>query len=138
MGKYCMKQSTNKWLDAATDDLRAIERLLPDESLANIIAFHCQQAIEKVLKALIEETSLGLTKTHNLQSLLLKTEDKFNLEYDEFVIAEIDRLYIDSRYPGDLGLMPYGKPTTMEITLYYDQAKKLKGQVEKILAKIVD
>jgi HEPN domain-containing protein len=129
-----MKQSTKEWLNAANDDIKTIEKLLPDLSLTNVIAFHCQQAIEKVLKALIDELSLGLERTHNLQSLLSKTDEEFNLTYDETIIAEIDRLYIDSRYPGDLGLMPFGKPTISEATAYYLQAKKLKEQVEKILA----
>ena len=61
-----MKQSTKEWIDAANDDLKTIRKLLSDTSLTNVIAFHCQQAIEKVLKALIEELSLGLARTHNL------------------------------------------------------------------------
>lgn len=129
-----MKQSTKEWLNAANDDLKTIEKLLPDLSLTNVIAFHCQQAIEKVLKALIDELSLGLARTHNLQSLLSKTDEEFNLNYDETIIAEIDRLYIDSRYPGDFDLMPFGKPTINEAKAYYQQAKELKEEVEKILA----
>ena len=128
-----MKQSTKEWLNAANDDLKTIEKLLPDLSLTNVIVFHCQQAIEKVLKALIDELSLGLARTHNLQSLLSKTDEEFNLNYDETIIAEIDRLYIDSRYPGDFGLMPFGKPTINEAKAYYQQAKELKEEVEKIL-----
>jgi len=127
-----MKQSTEQWLKAANDDLKAIERLLPDDTLTNIIAFHAQQVIEKVLKSLIEEYLQGIAKTHNLQTLLVKTET-FKLSYDEKLIAEIDRLYIDARYPGDFGLMPFGKPTIFEANAYHQQAKSIKNQVEKIL-----
>jgi len=30
---------------------------------------------------------------------------------DEGMLDEINEIYIDSRYPADLGLLPYGKPT---------------------------
>lgn len=124
-----MKQSTDEWLRAANDDLKAIEKLLPDSELTNIISFHAQQAIEKTLKAVIEEYSIGFIKTHNLQTLMSKIKNKIALSYDDKVLAEIDRLYIDSRYPGDFGLMPFGKPTIEEAKNYYLQAKAIKEQV---------
>jgi hypothetical protein len=49
------------------------------------------------------------------------------------VIPESDRLYIDARYPGDLGLMPNGKPTLVEAEIYYKEAQKIKRQVETFL-----
>lgn len=130
-----MKQSTKEWINAAEDDLNTIERLITDSSLTNIMAFHAQQAIEKVLKAIIEEFSLGSIKTHNLQTLLSKIEELQTLRYDENIIAEIDRLYIDARYPGDFGLMPFGKPTLIEASDYYQQAKAIKQQVEVVVSK---
>ncbi len=130
-----MKQSTKEWINAAEDDLNTIERLITDSSLTNIMAFHAQQAIEKALKAIIEEFSLGSIKTHNLQTLLSKIEELQTLRYDEYIIAEIDRLYIDARYPGDFGLMPFGKPTLIEASDYYQQAKVIKQQVEVIVSK---
>jgi len=130
-----MKQSTKEWINAAEDDLNTIERLITDSSLTNIMAFHAQQTIEKALKAIIEEFSLGSIKTHNLQTLLSKIEELQTLRYDEYIIAEIDRLYIDARYPGDFGLMPFGKPTLIEASDYYQQAKAIKQQVEVIVSK---
>jgi HEPN domain-containing protein len=63
-----MKQLTREWLNAAGDDLITIEYLLDNPVLTNIIAFHSQQAIEKSIKAIIEEIGIIFTKTHNLQS----------------------------------------------------------------------
>ncbi len=50
-----MKQITIDWLDAASMDIESIECLLQNERLTGHVAFHAQQAIEKTLKALIEE-----------------------------------------------------------------------------------
>jgi len=128
-----MKESTRDWLLAANDDLASIEILLKDVNLTNIIAFHAQQAIEKILKAVIEEFELGFLKTHNLQTLLSKVSNKIKLNYNELLIIEIDQLYIDARYPGDFGLFPNGKPSISDAMSYYQQAKELKEQIENKL-----
>ncbi len=118
-----MKQSTREWLNAAGDDLITIENLLDNPILTNVIAFHAQQAIEKSL----------FFRTHNLQSLFLKIEEIIPFDVNERIISELDRLYLDSRYPGDLGLMPYGKPTLEEAEIYFQEAAKIKKQAETFL-----
>jgi HEPN domain-containing protein len=128
-----MKQLTREWLNAAGDDLITIEYLLDNPVLTNIIAFHSQQAIEKSIKAIIEEIGITFTKTHNLQSLLIKIEEVIPLSVNELIISELDRLYIDARYPGDMGLMPFGKPSPEEALKYYQEAVKIKKQIESFL-----
>ena len=130
-----MKQLTEAWLNAAGDDLIAIEALLKNPILTNIVAFHSQQAIEKSIKAIFEEYGLDFIKTHNLQTLLVKIDDVISLSVNDLIISELDRLYIDSRYPGDFGLMPNGKPTLAEAEIYFQEALKLKEQVESFLFK---
>ena len=130
-----MKQLTREWLNAAGDDLITIENLLNNPILTNIVAFHSQQVIEKTLKAIIEEFGIAFIKTHNLQSLLIKTEGFIPFTVNELVISELDRLYIDARYPGDMGLMPYGKPTLEEAKIYYLEALMIKEQTEAFLIK---
>ena len=44
-------------------------------------------------------------------------------------------VYIDSRYPGDLGLMPNGKPSLEEAEMYYLEALEIKKQAEAFLSK---
>ena len=43
-----MKLITKEWLERAVDDLQAIAALIIQEELTNIVAFHAQQAVEKV------------------------------------------------------------------------------------------
>ena len=128
-----MKQTTKEWLNAAGDDLITIENLLDNPILTNIVAFHAQQAIEKSLKAIIEENGIVIIKTHNLQTLFLKIEEIIPFSVNELIISELDRLYVDSRYPGDLGLMPHGKPTLEEAEIYFQEALKIKNQTETFL-----
>ncbi len=64
-----MKAITREWLNAANDDLIAMEVMNGREEITNMVAFHAQQAIEKSFKALVEEFNLGNIKTHHLESL---------------------------------------------------------------------
>jgi len=41
-----MKASTQQWLDFAKADLLNCDRILDDEFLSAIVAFHSQQAVE--------------------------------------------------------------------------------------------
>jgi HEPN domain-containing protein len=128
-----MKQLTREWLNAAEEDLITIENLLNNPILTNIIAFHSQQAIEKSIKAIIEEFGIAFAKTHNLQTLLIKIEEVTQISHNELIISELDRLYIDARYPGDMGLMPHGKPTLEEAKIYFQEALEIKKQAEAFL-----
>ena len=130
-----MKQLTREWLNSAKDDLGTIRHLIEDQLLTNVVAFHSQQAIEKSFKAIMEEEGLYVARTHNLQSLYLKLESRIDFKADELILSELDRLYIDSRYPSDLGLMPHGKPGIEEALRYFNEALTIMASVEKILSR---
>jgi len=52
-----MKKLVNEWLKAALLDLKNIEKIINDEFLTPMVAFHAHQAIEKSLKAIIGATA---------------------------------------------------------------------------------
>jgi len=60
-----MKQTTKDWLSAAEDDLWAAKKLASEVRLTNIVAFHCQQCLEKCFKAVIEEQGKPSIKSHD-------------------------------------------------------------------------
>lgn len=54
----------------ASQDERVVERLLSDADIADeVLGFHCQQAVEKLLKALLLAHGLEFPRTHNLDLL---------------------------------------------------------------------
>ncbi|MBA4409609.1 MAG: hypothetical protein C0397_09315 [Odoribacter sp.] len=127
-----MKTITREWLKAANDDLIAMAVMSGREDITNMVAFHAQQAIEKSFKAVIEEFNLGNIKTHQLESLYSKILPLLS-GFNETILAELDTVYIEARYPGDLGLMPHGKPSCDEAEIYREEAIKIKEQVEAFL-----
>jgi HEPN domain-containing protein len=88
-------------------------------------AFHAQQAIEKSFKAIIEEFELGFLKSHSLELLHNKVKEKIEIEINHELLILLDQLYIDARYPGELGLLPDGKPSIQEASAFYNFAKEL-------------
>jgi len=98
-----------------------------------LIAFHSQQAIEKSLKALLESKGQEIPKIHSLHRLFdLCKEIDVN---DENIVTTLDSLYIESRYPGDLGLLPYGKPTLDDASGFYEFARQIYLEIDEILRK---
>ncbi len=128
-----MKEISAQWLHAAEDDLRVVARIASDAYLTHMVAFHSQQCIEKSLKALIEEYALGHIRIHNLGRLFEIVRPKVTLEAEVVVIEKLDKLYIDARYPGELGLLPDGKPTQADAQQFYDVARSVYEQVRRVL-----
>src|SRR5262245_42466702 len=66
-----MKRITREWVRKAEDDFRAAEILAAGQRpFHDPVCFHCQQSAEKYLKALLEELSVAISKTHDLEDLL--------------------------------------------------------------------
>jgi len=112
-----------EWLKAAYADLRVIEHIVDDEFLTHIVAFHAQQTIEKSLKAILEYESKRVPRVHKLQNLISKIDRELPL--DNEILEILDELYIDSRYPNDMGLLPYGKPTVEDAIVFYDFSRNI-------------
>ncbi|MFP4461736.1 MAG: HEPN domain-containing protein [Thermotogota bacterium] len=119
------------WLKAAKDDLDAASLLLKHDNLTNIIAFHSQQAVEKSLKAVLEFNDEKPPKKHDLISIYKKASN-FIDNIDENILDTLNLLYIESRYPTDLGLLPNGKPDKEEAEEFFVFAKTIYSKVLKL------
>lgn len=58
-----------EWLERAAEDLRVAELLWPF-GVYNTVAYHCQQAAEKLMKGLLLDVGEMPRKTHELDALL--------------------------------------------------------------------
>jgi HEPN domain-containing protein len=128
-----MKAITKEWLDRAKDDLDTIEKILDDAHLTNVVAFHAQQAVEKTFKAVIEEFQLGFVKTHQLEFLFGATKAHLSFKIDLTMLKRLDEVYIEARYPSDMGLLPYGKPTAEDAKKFHEFAKEIYENINTIL-----
>lgn len=117
-----MKQITKDWLETASLDLESIPLIMQNERLTGHVAFHAQQAIEKSLKASIEEYGERVPKIHSLSKLFELCVSFISIPVDDDIIIALDSLYIESRYPGEFGLLPEGKPNQKQAQRFYEFA----------------
>ena len=128
-----MKQITKEWLNWSKSDLELVGKIINDENLTHLAAFHCQQSIEKALKAVLEEYSEEIPKIHNLATLVAKVSRFINLKINYKIIKTLDQLYIDARYPGELGLLPDGKPTISELFNLFEYTTQIINSISSQL-----
>ena len=130
-----MKKVSEEWLKAAGDDLKVMEKIASDEHLTHMVAFHAQQCIEKTLKAVIEEYEIAAVRIHNLERLFELVRSLIVIDVDPMLVEMLDKLYIDARYPGDLGLLPEGKPTLERSHKFLVFAKTVHKTIKHQLKK---
>ncbi len=130
-----MKRETEYWIKAAEDDLNVIREIIDNQSLTNMIAFHSQQAIEKSIKAVLAEKENNVPRLHNIIALEGKIATYLKLNFDQEIFAQINDLYIDSRYPTDVGLLPDGKPSKEIANIFFETAIKIFKEITGYLSK---
>ncbi|CAN2041444.1 HEPN domain-containing protein [Candidatus Magnetomoraceae bacterium gMMP-15] len=133
-----MNTITADWLKSAKMDLILIEQIIDREDLTPLIAFHSQQCIEKAFKAIIEEYTDKHLKLHKLMVLYEHIKNIITFDFNEDkkdLLDTLDNLYIDSRYPGDLGLLPNGNPTIEDSKKFYKIANNIYNDIKKFLKK---
>jgi HEPN domain-containing protein len=70
---------------------------------------------------------------HNLLRLYGTVRNYCKLDIDMQTLEEISEVYIDSRYPSELGLMPYGSLSVERASEFYNEAKNIYEQIKKIV-----
>jgi HEPN domain-containing protein len=90
-----MKEETKRWIERAERDYVSAKKNFKIKEY-HIVAFLCQQAAEKSLKAMIIEKFSDIIKTHDLIFLAKKLEAS-----EEIIIAVsiLNPVYMETRYP---------------------------------------
>ena len=131
-----MKKQVEAWIHFAEKDLLTVSEIIEKAELTNVAAFHCQQAIEKYFKAFILENEKPLVKIHNLLTLYGTIKEITDLEFDEDLLAIINDIYLESRYPGEIGLLDDGSmPTIEQSTQFLAFAKEVAAKIKRELHK---
>ncbi len=91
-------------LRKAMADQKLVEKVLQASDIADeIIGFHCQQAIEKCLKAVLSQKDIAYRKTHDIRELMGLLEDNETGVPEEFEDIDFLTPYAAlMRYEADL------------------------------------
>jgi HEPN domain-containing protein len=99
-----------EWIEKAEADLEAAGQLAPHVAtiirLREIVGFHCQQAVEKFLKALLTYHQAEFPKTHDIERLLILVRG-VNRDVAETLKGAgwLGPFGVEIRYPGDAAEM---------------------------------
>lgn len=97
-----MKSKTRTWFEIAQNDLKFAESILKNKNRPCYAVHFCHQAIEKLLKAIITETTEELPpRTHNFQILFQKTNLKMPEGLQKFLYS-LSPHYLATKYPEDI------------------------------------
>lgn len=90
----------NEWIDKANKDLSIAQEDIKKPERSEYVAFNCQQAVEKYLKAYIIANNLDFRKTHDLVALLKICVQK-DKTFSNFkaLVEDLNPLYLETRYP---------------------------------------
>src|SRR5947209_8005099 len=120
-----------QWLEYADEDLRLIAKIASDVDLSSSAAFHCQQAAEKLAKAILVASGSNYPRTHELSEL---SERVIALQPQlGRLLAELSGLtewYLAGRYP-DLDY----RPSRADIAQVLAKLLELRRQIEAYAPK---
>ncbi len=130
-----MKKQAREWILFAKVDLDSALKLMEEPHLSQNSVFHCQQTIEKAFKAIIEDSSNRVPRTHDLRRLfgIIETYG-IAIEIEEDILDEINSVYTETRYPSDLGLIPDGIPGVETVERFYALAKSIYHKIYHLLS----
>ncbi|MFH1096395.1 MAG: HEPN domain-containing protein [Candidatus Desantisbacteria bacterium] len=119
-----------EWIHKAKHDLGMAKLALENKpEYTDSICFHCQQTVEKYLKAYLVFLDIRFEKKHGLSYLLdlINEKEKVSDEFYE-MLENLEDYAVEIRYPDD-----WFEPTLDEAKDVYEIAKKVE---EFVLEKI--
>jgi HEPN domain-containing protein len=123
-------EGVKKWIVKAMEDFKIANHELgfpKDEVSTGPVCFHCQQVVEKLLKAYLVSKNIDFEKTHDLEFLLelcVRQEDDF----EKLNIGNLMFYAIEVRYPDEFYI-----PSLKEARECFEIAGKIKDFVFKKL-----
>ncbi len=99
-----MSDAVQQWMDHAQYDLETARAMMTSKRYLYVV-FCCQQAVEKVLKALFAEQRQELPpRIHDLRRLAEEIRLQTSPKQFDF-LGELSGCYLESRYPNEMALL---------------------------------
>ncbi|MGA2268643.1 MAG: HEPN domain-containing protein [Bryobacteraceae bacterium] len=120
-----------QWVQKAENDfLNAQHTMLMEESCPyDTVCFHCQQCVEKHLKAILVLNQTPFQKTHDLEQLRLLMPETISLPVTVAELARLSPHATNSRYPDD-----WRSPERQEAEWALGVAARVRTAVREYLA----
>ena len=120
------EKTIQNWIKIAQYDIETAKAMLKSRRYL-YVAYTCQQAIEKILKAIyVKEKNKTPPYTHNLKRLISKLSISTIINAEQLAFVDIiNSYYIESRYSEELQILSQ--------TLNKKKAKEIYHNTKKLL-----
>ncbi|MEN8155727.1 MAG: HEPN domain-containing protein [Bacteroidota bacterium] len=120
------KLYVKQWIAKANEDLLVVDKLTEFQIIAkSAVCFHCQQAVEKFLKAFLISRGIDIHRTHNIEFLLSECAE-IDSVFSGIDPKNLSDFGVDVRYPGDLY-----EPSEDEVSEY----KEIAFSIQRIVSE---
>ncbi len=123
-----------RWVAKADNDFRNAEYVLTlkENCPFDTVSYHCQQCVEKYLKALLIFRGIDFPRTHDLVVLfnLLREVETLTVQVQD--VQPLNRYSIESRYPGD-----WEPIDESEVRSAFEMAKNIRSVIRPLLESVV-
>jgi HEPN domain-containing protein len=120
------------WLLKASNDVTIAQHELQHEAaVTDAVCFHCQQAVEKFLKAFLIFHDIEFGRTHNVYALLRQCCER-DPEFCGLDLKDLNFFGVTVRYPDDFYM-----PSVEESQEYVIIAQTIKHLVETKLESVL-
>ena len=119
-----------QWVRKAEHDLEAARRIMAVEDGCpyDTACFHCQQASEKYLKALLTLVGIHAGHTHDLQKLVEDLPPETRSRFPMAALAALNPYAVDARYVDD-----WREPGPSEANSALQTAEMVRAEVRRLL-----
>lgn len=130
------KLLVKEWIKKAGHDLGMAKLALEHkEEFTDSICFHCQQYVEKILKAYLVHQDIEFAKTHSLAYLVDLMGQKEQVSEELYLLVEeLESYAVGIRYPSDAF-----EPTKADAVKAYENAIKVQEIIhEKLKSYMIE
>lgn len=125
-----ISENVSKWIAKALEDFRTAKHELsfPENEISTgPVCFHCQQLVEKLLKAYLLSKNVDFEKTHDLEHLLDLCA-KQDPDFAKLYVGNLTFYAVEVRYPDEFYI-----PSVEEARECFEIVLKIKDFILKKL-----
>ncbi|KAA0591285.1 HEPN domain-containing protein [Azospirillum oryzae] len=133
-GSMGLRVGPDAWLESASVDLRAGRACLSvPNPIVTAATYHCQQAAEKLVKAVLVWLNLDVPRSHDIDALVMRIPRDLPMRPILSTLGRFTAFATLYRYPGEAGDVS-DEPTTAEVLGWLDEIESTLHSVSLFLS----
>lgn len=124
-----LRNIVQSWFEKAQNDWTTVKILMENEfHPQDVICYHCQQYVEKLLKGFLTGQEIKFPRTHDLRRLIQLSQELPQLSDLNDIADELTSYSVQSRYPD-----PFISVTNEQVKEAVEGAKSFAEILEPVL-----